>query len=109
MAEWNAQPVFGGHLMAREEINYDRRDLAYALRHFSPGIMSPLEPRLSAIAVPILWIAGEHDSAYVASGHRAVELLPRAELWICPSAGHRVPWEQPDLFAERLHSFVAAR
>jgi pimeloyl-ACP methyl ester carboxylesterase len=52
----------------------------------------------------VLWIAGERDAKYVAEGERAVSILPDAELWICPGAGHRVPWEQPDQFAARLQS-----
>jgi pimeloyl-ACP methyl ester carboxylesterase len=38
-----------------------------------------------------------------------VSLLPSAELWVCPNAGHRVPWEQPQAFAARLREFVGAR
>ena len=33
-----------------------------------------------------------------------VSLLPNGELWICPGAAHRVPWETPDAFIARLMS-----
>jgi 2-succinyl-6-hydroxy-2,4-cyclohexadiene-1-carboxylate synthase len=106
MRDWNAQPVFGGHSIDRHESDYDRHELARQLRESSPGVLPPLAPRLHEIAIPILWIAGERDPAYVEVGKRAVTLLPNAELWICPSAGHRVPWEQPRAFRDRVREFV---
>jgi len=107
--DWNAQPVFGGHAVERFERDYDRRQLARQLRESSPGVLSPLASRLREIAMPVVWIAGERDRAYVEIAERAVSLLPNAQLWICPNAGHRVPWEQPRAFADRLREFVGAR
>ncbi|HEX3580625.1 MAG TPA: alpha/beta fold hydrolase [Thermoanaerobaculia bacterium] len=109
LRDWNAQPVFGGHVVERFERDYDRRELARRLRESSPGVLAQLAPRLHEIKIPVLWIAGERDKTYVEVGKRAVGLLPNAELWICPNAGHRVPWEQPQAFAARLREFVGAR
>jgi len=109
MRDWNAQPVFGGHAIERFERDYDRRELARQLRENSPGVLPPLAPRIHEIAIPLLWVVGERDATYVATGKRAVNLLPDADLWICPNAGHRVPWEQPEAFADRLREFVGAR
>lgn len=107
MRDWNAQPVFGGHVTSRDERDYDRRELARQLRENSPGVLPPLAPRLHEITIPVLWIAGERDHPYVDVARRAVSVLPHAELWICPDAGHRVPWEQPELFANRVRAFVS--
>ncbi len=104
MRAWNAQPVFGGHVVERREADYDRAELARQLRENSPAVLPP--PRLESIETPILWIAGERDAKYVEIGRRAVARLPRAELWICPDAGHRVPWEQPEAFVSRLRAFL---
>lgn len=104
MRAWNAQPVFGGHHLERREEDYDRAELARELREYSPAVLPP--PRLESIATPILWIAGERDAKYVDIARRAVERLPNAELWICPDAGHRVPWEQPEAFVSRLRAFL---
>lgn len=106
MRDWNAQPLFGGHTIERKEADYDRRALARQLRENSPGVLPPLAPRLHEIAIPILWIAGERDPRYVEVAKRAVALLPHGELWICPGAGHRVPWEQPERFLDRVRQFV---
>ena len=102
MRVWNEQPVFGGHRLRREERDFDRLELARQLREWSPGVLPPLAWRLREIEIPVLWIAGERDTKYVTEAERAISLLKSGELWICPGAGHRVPWEQPDLFVRRL-------
>ena len=104
MRDWNAQAVFGGHVIERHERDYDRAELARQLREWSPAVLPP--PRLEDIETSILWIAGERDAKYVDIATEAVERLPNAELWICPSAGHRVPWEQPERFVARLRAFL---
>ena len=104
MQAWNAQPVFGGHVVHRREEDFDRRELARQLREYSPAVLPP--PRLESIETPVLWIAGERDAKYLEIALRAVDRLRTAELWICPSAGHRVPWEQPELLVKRLRSFL---
>lgn len=104
MRDWNAQRVFGGHVLERREEDYDRVELARQLRESSPAVLPP--PRLESIETPVLWIAGERDAKYVEIAQRAVARLPDAELWICPDAGHRVPWEQPGAFVERLRAFL---
>ncbi|HEV8658344.1 MAG TPA: alpha/beta fold hydrolase [Thermoanaerobaculia bacterium] len=106
MRDWNAQPLFGGHVRVRRERDYDRRGVLKALRDYSPATLPPLAPRLHEIEIPVLWIAGERDAKYVAEAERAVSLLPNGELWICPGAAHRVPWEQPDALIARLRLFV---
>lgn len=104
MRAWNAQPVFGGHALERHERDYDRAELVRQLREWSPAVLPP--PRLEEIATPVLWVAGERDAKYVEIARRAVARLPHAELWICPEAGHRVPWEQPEPFVQRLRRFI---
>jgi len=80
MRDWNAQPVFGGHHVERREEDYDRAELARALREHSPAVLPP--PQLERIETPVLWVAGERDAKYVEIGRRAVARLPNAELWI---------------------------
>ena len=107
MRHWNAQGIFGGHAMPREERDFDRAQLARTLRESSPAALPTIAPRLGEIEIPVLWIAGERDAKYVAEGKLAVSALPNARLWICPGAAHRVPWEQPRLFIDRLRDFLA--
>lgn len=100
--DWNAQPLFGEASLVRRESDFDRVALAQALVRWSPAAHPSLEPMLGAIPVPVLWIAGQRDEKYVEVARRAVRLLPRGTLWICPDSAHRVPWEQPGRFIERL-------
>jgi 2-succinyl-6-hydroxy-2,4-cyclohexadiene-1-carboxylate synthase len=98
---WNSQSVFAGRAnpLTRNEADYDRKKLAAALR----------EPRvlhLEGLSVPTLWIAGEDDVKYREAARRAASQLKNGELWICPEAGHRVPWEQPQKFIARLREFA---
>jgi 2-succinyl-6-hydroxy-2,4-cyclohexadiene-1-carboxylate synthase len=104
MRAWNAQEVFGGHAVERREEDFDRAELARQLRESSPAVLPP--PRLESIETPILWIAGQRDAKYTDVAKRAVARLPHAELWICPNAGHRVPWEQPEALVARLRAFL---
>ncbi|HSP15143.1 MAG TPA: alpha/beta fold hydrolase [Thermoanaerobaculia bacterium] len=102
MRDWNAQPLFGGHVRVRRERDFERAGVVKAMREYSPAALPPLAPRLHEIAIPVLWIAGERDAKYVAEGQRAVSLLPDARLVVCPGAAHRVPWEKPEWFIEQL-------
>ena len=105
---WNGQAVFGGRAnpLPRNESDYDRSKLAAAQRGWSSAV---LQVSLDKIDVPTLWIAGEHDKKYTEAAKRAVEKLRNAQLWICPDAAHRVPWEQPQAFISRLREFVSSR
>ncbi len=104
MRDWNAQSVFGGNEANRREEDFDRRELARMLRQWSPAVLPPLAPRLHEIRIPVLWVVGERDEKYVAERERAIGLLKNVELFVCPGAGHRVPWEQPGRFIERLRA-----
>jgi pimeloyl-ACP methyl ester carboxylesterase len=105
IAAWNGQSVFGGRAnpLPRNEGDFDRRRLAAALREWSPAV---LHASLDGVSLPTLWIAGEDDRKYVDAATRAVDKVPDAELWICPGAAHRVPWEQPARFIARLREFL---
>jgi 2-succinyl-6-hydroxy-2,4-cyclohexadiene-1-carboxylate synthase len=104
MRDWNAQSVFGGHELERREKDYDRAELARQISEWSPAVLHP--PRLESIETPILWVAGERDAKFADVAGSAVDRLPRAELWLCPDAGHRVLWEQPRALVARLRRFL---
>jgi 2-succinyl-6-hydroxy-2,4-cyclohexadiene-1-carboxylate synthase len=106
LRDWNAQALFGGHAMPRDERDFDRAALARALRELSPAVLPPVSARLGEIDIPVLWIAGERDAKYVSEARRAVELLPSAELAIVPGAAHRVPSEQPAAFRVLVREFT---
>ncbi len=110
LRDWNQQPVFGGSAFPeeRDEMEFDRDALATGLRWWSPAVQKPLAPLLGAVTTPVLWVAGERDERYVDETRRAAALLPNCTVWIAPGAGHRVPWEAPEAFRERVADFVAS-
>lgn len=53
------------------------------------ALVQPWRADLSAVTVPVLLVHGGDDRVVpVSHGHRLLELLPNAELWLHPRAGH---------------------
>lgn len=107
LADWDAQAVFGGRPGGeRREADFDRARLADALRRWSLGAQEPLWAALSALPCPLLWVAGADDSKQQNICRRVSDTVPGAQVWVAPGAAHRVPWEQPEAFAARVHTFL---
>jgi len=108
--DWNAQPMLAnttirdpqasGRLMQR------RREIARSFVDWSLGAQEPLWDRLGEISVPVLWVAGENDTKFLALAERAVAEIPNARLAVAPGAGHRVPWEAEEWLAEKAAGFL---
>ncbi len=110
LAAWNAQPLLGTAL-AREPhfasaLMQRRREVARSFVDWSLGAQDALWQRLGEISIPVLWVAGENDSKFRALAERASSSMPHASLAIAPGAGHRVPWEAADWFAETVSKFL---
>ena len=105
MRDWNAQPLFGGHVMPRREEDFDRAELARQLRENVPAAL----PRLHELKIPTLWIAGARDAKYVAEAELAASRVPNGTLAIVAGAAHRVPWERPDAVVAALRRFLGVR
>jgi 2-succinyl-6-hydroxy-2,4-cyclohexadiene-1-carboxylate synthase len=110
LRDWYRQPVFatlgqGAALSERvtSRLGSSGAELARSLRGMSVGRQAPLWSALSNIKVPVLLIAGERDTKYVACMQRMADLCPRAEMRIVPGAGHNVHAEQP----AELHAIVS--
>jgi 2-succinyl-6-hydroxy-2,4-cyclohexadiene-1-carboxylate synthase len=104
LRDWNAQPLFGGHVLPRAEEDFDRAELARQLRENVPAAL----PRLHELALPTLWIAGARDPKYVAEAELAASRAPNAAVEIVEGAAHRVPWEQPHAVVAALRRFLGA-
>jgi 2-succinyl-6-hydroxy-2,4-cyclohexadiene-1-carboxylate synthase len=107
MRDWNNQPVFGGHVIPRRE--QPRAPLVHALRAWSPAVLPPAGLRLHELETPALWIAGSRDTRFIAECGRGAALMPKGRLEVVEGAGHRVPWEAPAAFIERLRLFLDAQ
>jgi 2-succinyl-6-hydroxy-2,4-cyclohexadiene-1-carboxylate synthase len=97
MKDWNAQEIFGGHVMAptREEKDYSRQTLAAMMRGWSLGYQEDLKEKLAELSIPILWITGELDRKFTALAQNVVLKHPSSRRIVVPGVAHRVPWESP--------------
>lgn len=108
MASWNDNEVFsrGAPAFERQERDYSRKQLADMMYYWTVAKQEDITERLSQVNVPILWVAGENDSRY-ATQAKVLELKhPASQIWIAPKSGHRVPWEYPELFKQKLEEFT---
>jgi 3-oxoadipate enol-lactonase len=55
---------------------------------------------------PLMVISGDEDDNCVGPAVFIKQVCPHARLWICPSAGHTVNTEEPDLFNRNLLDFL---
>ncbi|MCW1914587.1 alpha/beta fold hydrolase [Luteolibacter sp. GHJ8] len=105
---WESQPVLGGSSFPADRalLSARRREVARSFIDWSLGAQLPLWDRLGEIRCPVLWCAGERDAKFRELAERAVPRLPQGELWLAPGSGHRVPWEAPAAFREKLGEFL---
>lgn len=113
--EWLAQPLFatlalrGPAFVAEQRrlrLENDARGLAMSLRMLGPGAQPPLFAKLPRVDVPVLLLAGERDTRFVAVAHDLARRLPRAEVAIIPDAGHAAHLEQPEHFQRIVCDFL---
>jgi 2-succinyl-6-hydroxy-2,4-cyclohexadiene-1-carboxylate synthase len=110
ISDWNSQPVFASvqqDRLRREEAEYHRDHLAWALEQGSVGRQENLRRRLRAFEGQILWMAGERDRRYAALAEECASLHSGFQSCIIPDAGHRVPWESPVHFSREVLRFLA--
>ncbi len=109
--EWLDGALFAG-LTAQTAMRDDRcrntaGALAASLRATGTGTQEPLWERLGEIDVPVLVLAGEHDTKFRAIGERLAGLLTTSTFEVITGAGHSVHLEQPEATAAavaRWHS-----
>ncbi len=84
------------------------RRLAESLRNAGAGAMEPMWDDLHRLAMPVLVVCGEDDTAYGDVCTRAARSIgTNARLAYVPGAGHAAHLEQPDAFTAILRSFLA--
>jgi len=81
-----------------------------ALLVWEPWMHNPkLKHRLHRLTMPTLFLRGESDGLVTADYmDRYVKLVPRARLETIAKAGHAVPAEQPEAFAQKVLGFLDA-
>lgn len=103
MKEWDSQSVFQQSApLMRKESDFDREKLAFMLERWSLGHQEDFRPYIEKLNIPVLWIAGEHDTKFNSLIPNNLGKHPLSKSLIIPGAGHRVPWDQPALFQQAV-------
>jgi 2-succinyl-6-hydroxy-2,4-cyclohexadiene-1-carboxylate synthase len=109
---WLAQALFSR--LSRSAAGVEERrsgtvdGLASALRLLGTGAQEPVWNRLGEIKVPVLLMAGEHDSKFSAVAFRlAAGIGDNAALSFVPGAGHAAHLERPESVATILSRFLS--
>jgi 2-succinyl-6-hydroxy-2,4-cyclohexadiene-1-carboxylate synthase len=117
VARWEALPLWASQEQLGEEVRQRLRQqrlqnypvgLANSLRSMGTGAQPSLWEQLPALRLPILLIAGELDSKFVAINRQMVAQLGYGRLHIIPQAGHTTHLERPSMFQTAVNSFLTA-
>ena len=111
--EWLGTALFAG-LTEQTALRDDRLrntagGLAASLRATGTGTQEPLWERLGEIEVPVLVLAGEHDTKFRAIGERMAGLLSASTFEVIAGAGHSVHLEQPEATAAAVARWRSER
>ena len=112
--EWERQPVFAGQsdeLIEAQRpgrLSHRPTDLASLLRTAGQGALVPVWDRIPHLAAPLLAIAGERDTRYVAVAERLAALSPRGRAATVADAGHAAHLEQPAAVTELVLEAVSS-
>jgi pimeloyl-ACP methyl ester carboxylesterase len=85
---------------------------AIGLAHVQRGVQArrppiyQLESAFRCYRPPLMVIAGDEDDNSIGPALFVKQVSAHARLWICPSTGHTVNTEEPDLFNRNLLDFL---
>lgn len=79
--------------------------LANSLRGMGAGVQPSLWPHLGELRLPVLLLAGELDSKFVAINRQMHEQITPAQLQIVSQAGHTIHLERPSRFNQLILEF----
>ncbi|MFC5049409.1 alpha/beta fold hydrolase [Rubritalea spongiae] len=107
LAEWNSQGVLEGSAMPdRGKLKVQREAVARSFMDWSVGQQEDLLERVGEITCPVLWVVGERDGKFVEVAKKAAERNSLIRLEVVKDCGHRVPWEQAEVFADLVADFL---
>jgi 2-succinyl-6-hydroxy-2,4-cyclohexadiene-1-carboxylate synthase len=114
LEEWYSQSVFA-NLSDNQRSNWieaalsnDSDELARAIAGMSPGRQRDLRAELAAVDMPITYVCGERDDAYVRIGQDLAARDARVAQRIMPDCGHAVHRERPADFRDIVIRHLAS-
>ena len=109
---WERQPLFADQTDALVEdqrpgrLAQDPRSLALLLRTAGQGALPPVWHDLETLRPPLLAMAGGRDEAYARAAERMAAVAPDGRSALLEGAGHAAHLQQPEVFAERVSTFL---
>lgn len=110
LRRWNAMEILNGNRLPPQGFvqanEANQFNIAQGFRDWSLGAQYNLLHTFPGFGCPVLWVTGTLDDKYCRVAEQAVLKLRRGRHVYVPNAHHRVPWEQPKLFAEIVNEFL---
>jgi 2-succinyl-6-hydroxy-2,4-cyclohexadiene-1-carboxylate synthase len=105
---WEAQPVLAdsARSVRPAALPAPRYALAVAMRRLSLSRQPDFRGRLARWRTPLLWVTGEKDEKFTRIARQLEAEGVPAGFLVCPSAGHRVPWDNPGRFSSMLREWL---
>jgi 2-succinyl-6-hydroxy-2,4-cyclohexadiene-1-carboxylate synthase len=106
---WNQQEVLKNSApLAIPESQKTRMSISAALQTLSLAFQDDLRSAISQLEVPLLWVCGEKDTAYVSMSSTLTFAHSLSAVQVAANSGHRVPWDNPKVFQENMSRYVEA-
>jgi 2-succinyl-6-hydroxy-2,4-cyclohexadiene-1-carboxylate synthase len=103
---WLSAPMWASLPRAQagiaERLTNTAAGLAASLRLAGTGAQASLWDRLDAVTMPTLIVTGDLDRKFTDIGDRMAAVMPNTTRVRMADAGHAVPWERPDEFADAV-------
>ncbi len=86
---------------------WDYYRAGYLRETFKKIIVEDLKQYLPALSMPTLLLWGENDKMIpLSDGKKMQQLIPKSTLVVIKNAGHKVPYEQPEIFFKKTIEFI---
>ena len=113
LENWYQQKIFGNlrshpnfPQLSEQRLQKSPRELAKSLRYLGTGMQPSLWGNLLKNEIPLLLLVGELDSKFVQINQQMAQLCKFSQLDIIPNCAHNIHFENPNIFAEKIQTFL---
>ena len=113
LESWYQQEIFANlrshpnfPQLLEQRLQNSPSELAKSLRYFGTGMQPSLWEDLPQIKIPLLLLVGELDHKFVQINQQIAQACKFSQLEIIPNCGHNIHFQSPDIFTEKIHSFL---
>jgi 2-succinyl-6-hydroxy-2,4-cyclohexadiene-1-carboxylate synthase len=113
LENWYQQKIFGNlrshsnfPQLLEQRLQNPPIELAKSLRDLGTGRQPSLWEKLPEIEIPLLLLVGELDAKFVQINQQMAQGCKFSQLEIIPNCGHNIHFENPDIFIEKVQTFL---